>query len=138
MSNTTPSREVVSVVPMVQQTHADCVVAAVAMLLGVPYSEVFQTRAETVKKIRKHGAMSTTSIQRLGKAMGAKLTKQKDVDLDEDTGILVVDNIKDGLGHAVVLFRGVIVDPTNGQLWSPEAYFNPNPQYVVECLLVLA
>lgn len=133
--NSTHINEVVSIQPQIQLTTADCAVACVAMLTGRPYADVFQGSPDTAKVVRKTGAFEK-ELKRLAKGVGVNLKRRNsEIDLDGDTGILWLGSSDDHKGgHAAVLFRGVLIDPGTGQLWSPEAFLGLHPHYIVEAI----
>ena len=139
-SEMTLPKEVVSISPIIQIAVMDCAVAAVAMLTGHPYSDVVAGRKRTYRIVRKKGAIEI-DLRRLAKGVGAHLHKVvgSKVDLDEDTGILWLNSIKEGIaGHAAVLFRGTLIDPSSGLIWNPHVFLAQNPHYEVEALFELA
>lgn len=120
-----PGQGVASIQVVVQQTHADCGVCCLAMLLGRPYSDIFMHSPQQVKLARKKG-LTEGSLTRLAKKVGVKLSHRRvtDDDLDEATGILFLGATKKGVDdHAVVMFNGTLIDPSDGLLWDPSVYF---------------
>lgn len=109
----------VAIRPIVQ-TGNDCAIAALAMYTGRAYAEVAAQAVGVAPRAFVRG-MWCTEIQRAAKRLGVTLKQARQFNLDEDTGILCVDMV-DGNAHAVVLFRGVIVNSLDGQVWDPEAY----------------
>lgn len=130
------SREPVSVRVCVQETVADCGIAAVAMISGEPYATVFKLAKKTAKRARKEGT-SLRDVRKLGRAVGVsfRIKEESKVDLDSDTGIMWLNAVKGKFGHVTVLFRGVVIDPSNGQLWAPDTYLAENPEYKFIALL---
>ena len=102
------------------QTGNDCAIAALAMFTGTPYAEVAAVVVNAAPRAFARG-MWCTEMQRVAKSLGVKLRQTRRFNVDEDTGILCVDN--PGGAHAVVLFHGLIVNSADGQIWEPEAYF---------------
>ena len=133
------SRAVASVAPQIQLTTMDCVVACVCMLTGRSYAEVFQGARSTSRKVRKSGA-AEKELRSLAKGVGCALHKvTKDVDLDEDTGILWLESHDPKrASHAAVLFRGVLIDPSTGLLWDPHCYLSDHPHLTIEALFMLS
>ena len=132
-------RDVASISPVIQLSTMDCAVACVAMLTGHPYSDVFAGSKLTTRIVRKSGAIEV-DLRRMARGVGAKLhkVKAKDVDLDDDTGILWIGSTNDKIpGHAAVLFRGALIDPGTGLIWDPHIFLAENPHYVVEALFEL-
>ena len=136
MSNT-KSKALVSVAIVAQQTTNDCAIAAVAMLTNLPYPEVFQAHAALSKRVQKSGASNRT-IKAMIKRLGFNLRHRVEIDLDEDTGLLLLDSTDEKkMGHTALLFRGTLVDPGTGLLWDPEVFLRENSFYRVEGLLEL-
>ena len=107
--------------PVIQKEDSDCVIAAVAMLLQKPYREVSEVALKTFK-IRPHSngldlRQTRALLRKFG--MNPISVSVKDLDLDEETGILSVTKKNP---HVVVLFEGVIIDPANGFLYTRDAY----------------
>ena|SRR3990167_1188996 len=107
--------------PIIQKDAGDCAVAALAMLLSLPYAEVSKVALELTKKPHKKG-LYTRDMKRIAHKLGHELiSKQaKGVDLDGATGIVLVKF--DDAEHALFMFLGVIFDPWNGWLWELDAY----------------
>ena len=108
------------------------------MLAGVPYADVFQHAKRTARRARKIGT-TLTDLKRLASKVGLRF-RIKDAtvtDLDGDTGIMWLSPKKGEIGHLTVLFRGVLIDPSNGQLWDPETYLKSSPEYEFAALLTL-
>lgn len=106
--------------PIVQTGIGDCAIAALAMYTGKSYGEAASVAVRFAPKAFARG-MWCTEIQKAAAALGVHLKQTRRFSIDEDTGILCVDN-PDG-AHAVVLFHGLIVNSADGQIWEPEAYF---------------
>ena len=138
MSNTTPSSSVASIAVVVQLTPADCGLACVAMLTGRPYKDVFQGAQASAKRARKHGT-NEKELRRLAKGVGVKLRKRRDVNIEEDTGILWLGSENESVDdHACVLFNGTLIDPADGLLWDPDIFLKTYPFYRVEAIFELA
>lgn len=97
-----------------QRGHGDCGIAALAILLGKPYDDVFEAAAHVARKPHSRG-LWMAEIQRIARSLGVELKKRRKVNLEEDAGILGV-----GAGetsHVVVLRDGVILDPADSSIW---------------------
>jgi hypothetical protein len=93
------------------------------MLLGKTYPEVVKA-APNVYCSRPWNAVKSGMTNRMmidaATRLGTQLVQTKKFDLQEDTGILTVRDVaanKDKDCHAVLLTRGMIVDPMDGRLW---------------------
>ena len=108
--------------PTQQKETGDCVIASLAMLLGVPYSAVSAKALEFWPKSNKSG-LTVREAQRVIHALAGRYFESVDArktDLDDETGILFVK--LPGDYHAVALFEGVIYNPADGLLWNRSAY----------------
>ena len=114
--------------------HADCGVAALAMLCGVLYEEALAAFADPIKVLSR-GADWKDLRPAAARLVVATKVKYR-YDITEDTGILHVSHpTKDE--HLVFLWAGRVVDG-NGELWSdPEVYLK-HYGYVAKGLLVAA
>jgi ABC-type bacteriocin/lantibiotic exporter with double-glycine peptidase domain len=101
--------DVLAIVP--QRQRMDCGVAALAMLVGQPYEDVFAAATHVQPKVGKVGLYQKELIA-IAELLGVTLERKRRPDLDTDVGILNVRNTK--LGHYVVLHAGVIADPAGG------------------------
>lgn len=111
----------VVVEPIIQKSAADCAIASLAMLLGRPYAEV---SAECLRMTRKPHSLGlgTRQINALAKRLGAALVKGSVKDLDTATGLLYVDMAD--VAHACLLFEGVVVNPSDGMIYSLDTYLS--------------
>jgi len=98
----------------------DCAIAALAMLLGVPYRQVSNAALKIHKKIHTRG-MRTKEMERVAKALGVTLAGREIAEIDDETGLLLLYRGRSD-AHVVLLFRGVVYDPADGCLWDPDAY----------------
>ena len=134
--STSPIKEVVSIIPCIQQSVSDCVVACVAMLLGIPYPDVSQAAPQLVKRARKKGASEYT-LRKLVRTLGSTLHKMPYKAEDNPTGILFLEAGRPTYPpHAVVLFQGILINPSDGLLWDAETYLTLHT-YTPEALFVL-
>ena len=112
----------VVVQPQIQIDSGDCVIVALAMVLGLPYITVYATAHEFYPDAHTTG-LTTREMMRVVRALGRHLTSVpiKDVELGGETGIL---DVRKGRGkyHAVVLFEGVVYNTADGLLYNLEAF----------------
>ena len=122
--------------PIIQKSSGDCVIAAIAMVLGKPYVEVSQV-AETIKPDPREKGITIREAQTIAKKLVGRQfesinPKATDTDLGSETGVLYVRLGRDY--HALVLFEGVIFNPADGLLWNLEAYLGNKKAHVVRLL----
>lgn len=102
----------------IQRHPMDCAVATLAMLTGKSYEEVLMCFSHNVMV---QGA-SIQQIQHATRKLGLRLRWcRKTVDLETDTGILVVHGAKWKADHLVILKEGLIVD-TDATIWEPDVF----------------
>lgn len=111
---------------VLQRSTGDCGIAALAMLLGLPYEDVFAALVTpTYPKPHRVGLM-TRHVKQAAKRLGVSLALRRVWDLDESTGLLTVErNTPDAeqfKQHLVLLKFGLVFD-TDGKAWEPETYF---------------
>jgi ABC-type bacteriocin/lantibiotic exporter with double-glycine peptidase domain len=108
--------------PIIQKTSSDCGIAAVAMLLGLPYAKV--SRAALKRwKAPHHSGIYVKEVIALARALGARLSRAPaGADLTEETGLLFVEFRDNKDRHVCALFEGVVVNPANGRLYVPDVY----------------
>jgi hypothetical protein len=118
-------------VVVIRQRHGwDCGVAALAMLLGMPYGDIAATCRSlwgTTQPARR--GLGLYHLELLGETLGRPLRRiyRSAGYLDGQTGILGMTG--GGMcwaGHWVVLKAGAIVDPDGGDVWSIEDYTKRN------------
>lgn len=120
---------------IVQKTSSDCAIAALAMLLGKPYREVSEAALVACSRPHKSG-LWTPEIIRVAKHLGAILKPQDVKAFDEEgTGLLVVRK-KNGVSHVVLLFQGVVVDPSSGLVYDLDTYLK-SCRYTVRGFLTI-
>lgn len=115
----------VQVVP--QQEHADCGIAALAMLLNKRYLDVYSA-AVTKRFPKPHDSgMYTRQLQQLARRFGVSLVLRRSWDLENDCGLLTVERTEkkpdEFVQHLVLLKFGLIFD-TDLTVWEPESYFD--------------
>ena len=122
--------------PTVQKSNGDCVIASIAMILGLPYHDVSKV-ALTVKPAPHEDGITMKEAQSICKKLVGHLfqsinPKGTDIDLDSDTGILWLRMGRDY--HAVVLFEGIVYNPADGLIWNLHAYLATKKAHVVRLL----
>ena len=101
-----------------RQEHADCAVVALAMWLGLPYTQVAAAVA-TVRPLALANGMYQSEIQKVARIFDRTLKVRRKFNLeDRPSGLLMLD-MGDG-HHAVVLFEGVII--SDGKVWNYDAF----------------
>lgn len=99
--------------------HGDCAVAALELACGVTYESALAAALKVCPTVLVDG-MTTPEIIRSARRLGYASRAIYKYDIDEDTGILVVDqpHVEDA-EHAVYLWEGRIIEPMNArqQLW---------------------
>lgn len=108
-----------SIIP--QRQRMDCGIAALAMLCGLPYEDVYVAACHVDKKGARRG-LNLKQLQAIAERCGFRLERRHKYDLDEDGGILHVARTDKWYGHYVVLFKGVLVDPDGGRVCDPADY----------------
>ena len=106
---------------IMQKSSGDCVIAALAMVLALPFVEVHVKAQELYPDCSKSG-LTTREMLRVTRALGRNLSRVplKDLQLDAETGLLDV-RIRSSY-HAVCLFEGVVVNPADGLIYTLDAY----------------
>lgn len=109
--------------------NGDCVVAAIEIACGVTYEQALEAAVrECPKKVMQNGMLIKETIRTV-RALGWQTKLRRKFDLDEDTGILFVDQPQympaGSCEHAVYLWEGRIIEPQNArrQLWLDAAAF---------------
>lgn len=103
-----------------QRTDCDCAITALAILLQKPYEEVSKVAQGLFFKPHIKG-MWTKEIVRLAKVLGTTLVKKSYIEVGPSTGLGVMQE-RNGDRHVVVLFQGVVIDPSDGAIYNLEAY----------------
>ena len=127
-----------SLVVQPQQFTHDCGVAALAMLTGQPYVTVTEHARCIAPKCWRTG-MWLHEVEKTATLLGLRLARHpaRTFPLDEATGILMLRHTKNRWGHLVVLFQGVLIDPSNGGVWDRDVYMqnhNYRPTTFLEAL----
>lgn len=113
--------------------NGDCVVAAIEIACGVTYEQALEAAVRECPKLVMKNGIWVRQCQRIIARLGWKSRLRYKIDLDDDTGILFVnqpqyDVNEDGsCEHAVYLWEGRVIEPQNArrQLWlSAEAFLS--------------
>ncbi len=120
----------------IQKSTIDCVMACLAMILGVPYVDVVHAAAKVDPTLIRTGC-TYPETRRVAKTLGRDLRYADHTQLDEATGILFHTRGRSMKYHAVVMFNGSLIDPSSGLIYLPEAYFAANPTFKPARLMVL-
>lgn len=106
--------------PIIQRDAADCGIATLAMLTGLPYREVAETGRRLYPTALQSG-LYNTQMATLAAALGYRLRKAK---LEDDsTGVVVFKRGK-RWAHIAALFQGVVLNPADGLVWDLDAYLS--------------
>lgn len=119
----------VCVIPQIQRGLSDCGLVCLQMLLDRPYDVIRDTALKLAPTLHKSGVY-VTELQKIGTALGVPLAYRKVTALPDDVGILRVKLRKPKGVHFVVLFNGVILNPSDGMVWDAETYFENRGQPV--------
>lgn len=104
-----------------QATDYDCGIACLAMLFHLPLAEVHAVAAKALKVWPDAEGLTNRKLQTIARKLGHPLKAMDPKDTAAgDTGILMVGGNKKY--HFVVVFKGVIVEPTYGDIWELDAY----------------
>jgi hypothetical protein len=109
-----------------QRGRGDCGIAALAMLLGQSYENVFA--AAVTRKYRKphEVGMYSKQIVQAARRLGTRLVLRRTWDLETSCGLLTVERLNKAVDefsqHLVLLKFGLVFD-TDGTVWEPELYF---------------
>lgn len=135
-------RKVVKLKPLFRLTgmkhNGDCVVAAIAMALNIPYEEVLVVASRIQPHVLMRG-LYTVEAQLIADAFGRSLMKKLKPDVEEDAGILMLKmgskEWRRFAEHAVFLTNGLVFAPEcGGEIWDVEAYLSANKSTVLHLL----
>lgn len=114
----------IAITPVIQLNAHDCGLRALEMLLGVPYAEVRAAFDAVAHRHagRERGVWHTEMERAAGQLRRQLRRRRKDrYDITEETGILTV-HLPENEDHYVVLFQGVVINPTDGVVYDRDAY----------------
>lgn len=117
--------------------HGDCAIIAIELACGVSYETALAAALTLNGGVLIQGMM-VSQVKSVCKSLGCKVVAKRVFDVDEDTGILMVDqpHVADS-GHAVYLWEGRIIEPALDQLWLNGSQFISHYKYRAELLLVV-
>ena len=119
---------------VVPQRHKfDCAVCCLAMLLGQDYERTLLAFDSLAPLVR---GVSCKNIQRAARRLGVELRLYRKVDLENDTGLLMLDAASWLVNHTVVLKEGMVVDPSDTTVWEVDDYIAANKASVENILKV--
>lgn len=98
----------------------DCGTACLAMYLGLPYRVVSDAALKVVPDLLRSG-VSREGMVRIARELGFGLKKTRKFSFSSSSGIVFLGKNRRDF-HFVVLFHGVIINPTEGMVWEPDAY----------------
>ena len=107
---------------IMQKDGADCCVAALASLSGKPYRQVSDAAVKVVKRVHKRG-LWTSELLRIARTIGYPLQNIRlrgQPPPEDGTGLLTISRPEGS--HCVLLYEGIVVNPSDGLLWSVDAY----------------
>ena len=114
-------REPSIIEPIIQKDIGDCAVAALAMVLQLPYVLVSQAAIALSSNVH-HKGLHTTELICLSKQLGRPLKKIKSKRIgSHPTGLLLVTRTRKS-NHAVAVLDGVIINPSDGLLYRYDVY----------------
>lgn len=120
---------------VVQKTSSDCALASLAMLLGKPYRQISDAALVVCPRPHKSG-LWTTEIIKVAKKLGATLKREDPKTFDEEgTGLLIVRK-RNGTSHVVLLFQGIVIDPSSGLVYDKDTYLKSS-HYSVRGVLTI-
>lgn len=110
-----------------QRAWGDCGTAALTMLLGATYEDVYLEVARIDPVHRGKRGLLSREVILIAARLGIRLTLRRTFDLDQDEGIVRVrptctDSPLDPQGHFVWLADGWIQDPQTGWTLRPAEY----------------
>lgn len=116
------------------RADSDCAVAALAMLLGKTYEDVFAVAAGITPNPHIEG-LALAAVRTVADILGSPLSLRHTVDYRASTGLLWLCSSRGkAAAHVVVLTAGLLFD-TNGSVWTPTDYLATKRFNQVRCLL---
>lgn len=110
----------VAIEPIISKAGMDCGVSALAMYLGLPYRTVVDAALLEVPDVTNIG-MTRIEMERIAARLGYDLIRTRKFNVEDDAGILFLQKGK-RWSHYVVVFEGVVINPTDGLVWNYDAY----------------
>jgi ABC-type bacteriocin/lantibiotic exporter with double-glycine peptidase domain len=106
---------------IITQRHPmDCVVACLAMLLGVSYENALVAVAQDEPNVCVKG-IGVRQMERAAKRLGYRLKARRHFDLESDTGILNVKMTTMPHDHLVILKSGLVFE-TDATVWDADVF----------------
>ncbi len=102
-----------------QQMGSDCTVAALATLIGIPYTVALTAVSQVNPRVMFDGAFFS-QVKKAAGLLGVTLRKKRTIDWEEDTGLLRALCGDANAYHAVVLHRGSVID--DARLWPADVW----------------
>lgn len=93
----------------------DCGIVALAMYLNQTYEDVLRAASDVDRKDKARNGLYEAEIRKIALILGFKLRKKKNVNLEEDFGLLCLPE------HIAVLRNGLLLD-TDGLVWDVDDY----------------
>ena len=121
--------------PIVQRTGADCALAALAMAAGLPYRTVSDVALDLTEKPHMKG-LWVADMRRLMRQLGNTLRNVKPDKLREHGGGVMVVEFPKGERHCVTVYHDLIIDPVNGLIWEPDAYYQDSGANATRGLII--
>lgn len=122
---------------VVQRHSNDCVICCLAMVFSMSYEAV----AIATSKVRPDTGTTGlywTDARKIAAILGRKLMRPRKPDPDNVVGLLAVIHAQSEKQHAVVLCRGLVIDPAEGSVWDDlDVYLEAN-EFRIGSLLVPA
>lgn len=121
-----------------QRGVGDCGIAALATYLGQSYEDVYTTMAAMDPAARGKSGTTFRRLIKVAGKLGVALKLRLKIDLDEQEGLLGVEWLDPwahpSRQHVVVLFRGLVIDPADGEILDAEEYMERNHARAVSML----
>lgn len=117
--------------------HGDCALCALELALGVSYENVLAA-AITVNPTALGTGLTIPQMRKTAALLGFTLAMRRKYDVDEDTGILCVDQPQypDAI-HCVYLWEGRVIEPGRDQLWLQASAFLAHYKMIAGPLVVV-
>jgi ABC-type bacteriocin/lantibiotic exporter with double-glycine peptidase domain len=108
--------------PIVQKSGYDCALAALAMASTLPYSKVSEAALKVCKEPHARG-MWTSEMRKVMRRVGYRIrVVRPHLLMEHGCGVMIVRLGKRDQ-HCVTIYHDLLVDPQNGLIWEPDAYY---------------
>lgn len=94
--------------------RGDCGICSLACYLGVPYPEALRAATLVDRKNRGREGLTVRAVRQMAQAFGANLVRKREIDWDEDYGIVFTSD------HCAVLRNKMMLD--RDQAWPWESW----------------